>query len=91
MGCEAAPNPDTEYFQENCSAFTGAASQPNAGQACSLQEKVAAFKSCVDIYAAMAVYQANHQKLADRYRGQARSHRGFALFSDKNFTLRVIS
>jgi hypothetical protein len=39
----------------------------------------------------MAVYQANHQKLADRYLGQACSHRGFALFSDKNFTLRVIS
>ncbi|WP_218567012.1 hypothetical protein, partial [Pseudomonas sp. Leaf98] len=26
------------------------ASQPNAGQACSPQEKLAAFKSCVDTY-----------------------------------------
>ncbi|WP_236478449.1 hypothetical protein, partial [Pseudomonas sp. PA-6-1D] len=24
LGCEAAPNPDTEYFQENCGALTGA-------------------------------------------------------------------
>ena len=40
---------------------------------------------------AIAVYQANQQSLADRYRGQARSHGGFTLFSDKNFTLRVIS
>ncbi len=38
LGCEAAPNPDAEFFQENCSAFTGAASQPNAGQACSPQQ-----------------------------------------------------
>ena len=50
LGCEAAPNPDTEFFQENCSAFTGAASRPNAGQACSPQEKLAAFRNCVDTY-----------------------------------------
>ncbi|WP_219266847.1 hypothetical protein, partial [Pseudomonas sp. Xaverov 259] len=47
---------------------------PNAGQACSPQEKLAAFKSCVDTYAAMRACQPPYSLLTHRYRGQARSH-----------------
>ncbi|TLG83420.1 hypothetical protein FEM54_33465, partial [Pseudomonas edaphica] len=32
LGCEAAPNPVAEFFQEHCSAFIGAASHPSASK-----------------------------------------------------------
>ena len=74
LGCEAAPDPDAEFFQENCSAFTGAASQPNAGQACSPQQPTCHITGCIDTYAAMRACQAKVGWLTGRYRRQASSN-----------------
>ncbi len=43
LGCAATPNQALRSFRKNPCAFTGAASQPNAGQARSPQRKVLHF------------------------------------------------